>query len=67
MKERTYTTQEAARRLGVPAGRIAEWKHHGRVFPAGYLRGRVPVYLLEELIPLADEWARRTATRRKKA
>lgn len=68
MSERTYTTEQAARRLGIPAGRIAEWKHRGRIVPAGYLRGRgpeVPVYLLEELIPLAEEWRRRTATRRR--
>jgi hypothetical protein len=68
--ERTYTTEEAARRLGVPAARIADWKHRGRVMPAGYVRGRghdAPVYVLAELIPLAEEWQRRTATRRPKS
>ena len=64
-----YTTEEAARRLGVPAARIADWKHRGRVFPAGYARGRgpdAPLYLLDDLIPLAKEWQQRAATRRQK-
>lgn len=66
MTEPTYTTEQAARRLGIPAGRIAEWKHRGRVVPVGYLSGGAPLYALDELKPLADEWAKRTATRRAK-
>lgn len=69
MTERTYTTEEAAARLDVPAVRIAEWKHRGRIVPVGYLRGRgpdVPLYRIEELQPLVDAWRRRTATRRAK-
>lgn len=69
MTELTYTTEQAARRLGIPAGRIADWKHRGRIVPAGYLHGRgdgIPVYLLEDLMPLAEQWAKRGATRPKK-
>ena len=64
--ERTYTTEQAARRLGVPANTISKWK--SRVMPAGYVHGRgpdAPLYLLEELIPLANEWARRKRTTRR--
>lgn len=69
MRERTYTTEEAARRLGVPANVISKWKQRGRIYPVGYLRGRgpdAPLYALDELIPLAKAWQRRAATRRKK-
>lgn len=64
MTERTYTTEQAARHLGVPAGRIAEWKHRGRVYPAGWTNSGDPLYLLEDLEPLAKAWAERVATRR---
>ena len=70
MTETTYTTQQAARRLGVPANVISKWKQRGKIYPAGYLHGRgpdAPLYLLEELIPLANAWAKRSATRRYKA
>lgn len=69
MKERTYTTEEAAARLGVPANTVSKWKQRGRVVPAGYVTGRgqeAPLYFLDELIPLAKEWQRRVATRRNK-
>jgi transposase len=67
--DRTYTTEQAARRLGVPANVIAKWKHRGRIMPADYVQGRghkAPLYLLEELVPLANAWQRRAATRRNK-
>lgn len=70
MTRRTYTTDQAAAALGVPAARIAEWKNRGRVVPVGYVPGRgpdAPLYRLDELQPLVDEWRRRTATRRVKA
>lgn len=66
--DRTYTTEEAAHRLGVPANTISKWKQRGRVVPAGYVRGRgheAPLYLLDELLPLARAWRRRGATRRR--
>ena len=73
MTERTYTTEEAARRLGVPANTVAKWKQRGLVVPAGYLRGRghgVPLYYLEDLMPLAKAWrprARHAPAHRRRA
>lgn len=66
------TTAQAAELLGVPAARIAEWKHRGHVVPAGYLSGsgrggRPPLYRLEELRPLAKAYLERSATRRARA
>lgn len=63
MTERTYTTEQAAKRLGVPAGRIAEWKHRDRIYPAGWTNAGHPLYLLDDLEPLAREWAKRSARR----
>lgn len=60
--ERTYTTEEAARRLGVPANVISKWKQRGRIHPASHST-RGPVYFLDELVPLANEWARRVSAR----
>lgn len=65
-----FTTEQAAAILDVPASLIALWKHRKRIMPCGYAAGRGPVaplYHLEELRPLVDEWRRRTATRRAKA
>lgn len=70
MSQRRYTTEEAAEQLGVPRTAIADWKYHGRVMPVGIIPGRgrpAPVYLLEELQPLADQWHKRVATRRSRA
>lgn len=66
------TTEQAALILGVKAGTIAKWKHRHKVTPAGILHGRgrgggVPLYHLEELRPLAQQYHRRLATRRANA
>ena len=63
-----YTARQAAAELGVPEAAIRDWKHHGRVAPVGVLRGRgrgglQPLYLLDELRPLADAYLERLATR----
>jgi phage terminase Nu1 subunit (DNA packaging protein) len=60
------TTDQAAELLDVPADLISKWKHRGKVTPVGMLQGRgrggrVPVYRLDELRPLADRYH---ATRR---
>jgi len=65
--KRRYTTEEAAAALGVPRTTIADWKHNERIMPVGYIPGRgrpAPLYLLEELEPLAQEYRKRAATRR---
>ena len=64
----TLDAQRAAAELGVPVTAIYDWKHRGRVAPVGYIRGvgrggRVPVYRLEELQPLAEEYRQRMARR----
>lgn len=66
MSARLYTTVEAAELLGIPAAAIADMKHHGRVVPADVIRGRgrggqVPLYDIEELRPLAQEYLERVA------
>lgn len=66
MTERTYTTEEAAQELTVPADLIAKWKHRKRVTPAGLVPGRgrgglVPTYRLEDLRPLAESYRERLA------
>lgn len=66
MTERTYTTEEAAAILGVPADLISKWRHRRRVTPAGLVPGRgrggmVPTYRLEDLRPRADAYRRRQA------
>lgn len=66
--DRDVTAEEAAALLDVPRARIDEWKHRGRIVPSGYVRGRgpdAPLYRLEELRPLVEQWRRRTATRRR--
>lgn len=70
MTERLLTTADAARELGVEERVIRVWKARGKVVPAGLVRGRgrgglVPLYRLEELRPLAEEYLERAATRRK--
>lgn len=70
MSEQTYTTEQAAVALDIPAKLIAQWKHRQRITPAGYARGRghdAPLYRLSELEPLVQEYRDRqrdTATRR---
>lgn len=64
----TLDAQRAAAELGVPVTAIYDWKHRGRVYPAGYVRGvgrggRVPVYRLEELRPLAERYLERNPRR----
>jgi hypothetical protein len=58
------TTEEAAVRLDVPPNLIASWKYHKRAVPTGYTRDRAPLYQLDELRPLAEQYHQRTATRR---
>lgn len=60
-------TQQAAALLEVPAARISAWKHRGLITPARMLIGRgrggkVPVYYLDELRPLADGYHRRQSS-----
>jgi hypothetical protein len=55
------TTREAAVLLDIPETVIAQWKHRGRVTPAGLLRGQgrgglAPLYRLDELRPLAAQY-----------
>lgn len=55
---RTYTTEQAAAELGVPAGTISSWRARGRVNPVDWIPGRgrggvVPLYDLEDLRRLA--------------
>lgn len=59
-----HTTEEAAAALDVPASLIRVWRHRGKAMPAGLLRGAVPgglrpMWRLEELRPLAEEYRRR--------
>lgn len=68
MIDRTYTTEEAAAKLGVPSLAIRDWKHRRRITPAGLVPGRgrgglVPTYRLEDLQPLADAYRKRLARR----
>lgn len=68
MTERTYTTEEAAKALGVPASAIWDWKHRRRVVPAGLVPGRgrgglVPTYRLADLEPHAEAYRERVARR----
>jgi hypothetical protein len=58
----------AAAALGVPVTAVYDWKHRGRAAPVGYLQGvgrggKVPLYLLDELRPLAIEYHQRRARR----
>ena len=51
----------------MPADLISKWRERGRVMPVGLTTGRrhpSPVYLLEELEPLAAAYHARAATRR---
>lgn len=59
MTERTYTAEQAAAELGVPRAIIDTWKNRELVTPAGFARGRgrdAPLYLLDELRPLAERY-----------
>jgi hypothetical protein len=69
---RLLDTREAAAALGVPAAAIRDWKTRKRVIPAELLRGRgrggrVPLWDLADLEPLAEAYKARVATRRKTA
>lgn len=72
--QRRVTPDEAAELLDVPASLIASWKHRKRVTPLAFIYraeghgGRkVPVYSLEELEPLAEQWKARRDTRQFRA
>lgn len=61
-------TEMGARILDVPAGVIRVWRARRRVVPAQITRGRgphrgTPLYLLDELRPLADAYHQRTTRR----
>lgn len=61
MTSRTVDTAEAAELLGVPASVIRSWHARERVTPVAYRRGRgrggkAPLWLLEDLEPLAAEY-----------
>lgn len=64
MPERV-TPAEAEKRLGVPANVIAQWKRRRRITAVGLIPGpgrggKVPLYRLAELQPLADAYHERT-------
>lgn len=66
---RLYDTAEAAAELGVPAHAIAVWRNRKKIIEADSIpgpgrRGRVPLWDLEDLRPLAEAYHRRVATRR---
>lgn len=59
-----HTTDQAAEALNVPAALIRKWRHTGDAKPAGVVRASVPgglqpLYMLEELQPLADRYHKR--------
>lgn len=63
-RTRLYSTTEAAEILGVPAARIREWKARGMVVPDGSIpgpgtKGEVPLYRLEALQDMADQYLTR--------
>lgn len=56
-----HTTVQAAEVLDVPAAVIRKWAHRGQVAVAGYVHaaapgGRIPLYYLDELRPLAAKY-----------
>jgi len=68
-RRRRVTTTEAAELLNVPANTISKWKQSGRIMPIALAKGRrhdSPIYLLDELEPLAKAYRARAATRRAK-
>jgi hypothetical protein len=67
--ERLVDSKEAAEALGVPAAQIYVWKSRHQVTEADSIRGRgragrIPLYRLADLEPLAEEYRARRATRR---
>lgn len=52
------TQAQGARLLGLPAGRIADWKFHRRVVPIGLLPG-VPLYRFDQLAGPALDYHRK--------
>lgn len=60
-RDQLHDTEQAAAALAVPAQRIRAWKANGAAHPAGMLRAGVPgglkpLWLLEELEPLAEAY-----------
>lgn len=60
----TFTAEQAAVELGVPARVIRQWRYAGKAMPAGLIRGRgrggmQAVYLLSELVPHAERYLAR--------
>lgn len=67
--ERLVDSKEAAEALGVPASQIYKWKTRHQVTEADSIpgrgrSGRIPLYRLADLQPLAEEYKTRRATRR---
>lgn len=62
---RHYTAKEAGDILGIPAARIREWRVRGLVVSVAYVRGPakktgyVPVYRLQDLQQMADQYLKR--------
>lgn len=66
--ELLHTTEQAAAALDIPAALIRKWRHRGRAMPAGTLPaaapgGRLLLWSLDELRPLADEYKQRQSAR----
>jgi len=69
-ERRLYDTRSAARELGVPPHAIAVWRNRRKVTEADSIpgpgrSGRVPLWDLEDLRPLAEAYHRYVATRRR--
>ena len=53
------TTDQVARLLSVPNGRVADWKHHRRVVPIGQLNDRTPLYRFDQVVGPALDYHRK--------
>jgi len=67
-----WTTAQAAVELDVPEAWIRDQKTHGRAYPVDSMRGRgrtgqAPLWDLEDLRPLAEQYHQELARRADKA
>lgn len=62
--EATFTTEQAAAELNIPASVIAKWKHRRLITPVGFIPGRgrdAPLYRLSEMQELVQRYRERQA------